>query len=165
MPCKNCGLSAVNETKGAKWVKCLALALGATEELAAAGWSAKLHGKLYAAAEANRAAIEAAFPAAAGFTDPGYGNNAKQTTGAAVAILVADAAVRSSFFDCVGIAAADAVAQVTAKSGDYYEAMMSGLAMIFAAESPGVQYAGNGPAAAILLVVGSFGTMVGFARK
>lgn len=165
MRCRNCGLSAVNETAGAGWIACLAKALGASDELAAAGWSSKLHGKLYAAAEASRAAIEAAFPASAGFTDPGYGNNAKQTVGAAVAILVADAGIRDAFFGCVGISAADGAAQIAAKSGAYYEATMSGLAMIFAAESGGVEYAGNGPAAAILLVLGSLGTMVGFARK
>lgn len=165
MPCRNCGLSAVNQTAGAAWIVCLAKALGASDELAAAGWSSKLHGRLYAAAEANRAAIEAAFPASAGFTDPGYGNNAKQTVGAVVAILVADPGIRDAFFGCMGISASAAVAQVTAKSGAYYDAMMSGLAMIFSAESPGVQYSGNGPAAAVLLVLGSLGTMVGFARK
>lgn len=164
MTCKGCGVGAsLDLDRGGKWVRCLVSSLGITGN---GGWTAEAHEALYAKAAEIRAALETSYPTIRGFTDPGWGTKPDQTSRIASVIVSESPVVRSAFWPCVGATQADAETQLRARSGPYYDALMSGLGMIVVAEggSRGSLGKNDGGAALVCLSLGVGVAMIGAAK-
>jgi len=160
MGCNGCGVGAVADpVKGGNWLRCFNAAMGFTTDLPV--WNDKSHGRAYAKAEEVRAALEASYPLLKSFVDPGYGVSCEKTA-QLVSVLVTEVpSIRASFWTCIGITESDAAAQLRARSGVYYDSLMSALAMLYNAEASERMRGmpSDGAVAGVILVLGTTVTL------
>jgi hypothetical protein len=151
--------AVADPVKGGNWLRCFNAAMGFTTDLPV--WNDKSHGRAYAKAEEVRAALEASYPLLKSFVDPGYGVSCEKTA-QLVSVLVTEVpSIRASFWTCIGITESDAAAQLRARSGVYYDSLMSALAMLYNAEASERMRGmpSDGAVAGVILVLGTTVTL------
>ncbi len=155
-----CGVSGIDHGLAESWIGCLNSAMGFQPHVT---WTEKSHARLYQLASEMAPELETKYPDLAPLYDRGWGVAVARTTQLA-AVLMLEHPGLDAFWSCTGITKEQATEQVAAKSGAYWDAMMNGLAHAYNSEHAPGHSKNDGPIAAVLLVVGSVGTMIGFRR-
>lgn len=159
MPC--CGTSGVDRELAAAWIGCLSSAMGFGEHLV---WTEKLHARIYQLAAEMRSTLEGRYPDLSPLYDRGWGVDAGRTAQLASVLVLEHPQIAEAFWSCAGITQEQAIEQMRSKSGSYWDVLMSALGAIYNAETTPLHSKNDGPLAGVLLIAGSVGAMLGFAR-